>query len=417
LLLNKIVVKILLQKTVLLFEKLLYNPFMGNDIGIVKTRYLEVKEPLELESGKILSEFTVAYETYGELNEAKDNALLVLHALTGDAHAAGKHSEDDKKVGWWNDMIGPGKAFDTNKYFVVSSNMLGGCSGTTGPASFKPNSPSPQPSPHEGEGVSTAVSTERYGLDFPVITIEDTIKIQKELLDFLGVKKVVVAGGSMGGMQAIEWSIAYSDMVLACIVIASTSKLSAQSIAFNAVGRNAILSDPNFNNGNYYGAQKQPEKGLAIARMVGHITYLCEDAMQDKFARRFQDKEKPDFDFNVDFEVESYLEHQGQTFVERFDANSYLYITKAVDLYDAAQKHGSLEEAFKKTNAKFLVMSFTSDWLFPTKQSKEIVNALMKAQKDVSFCEIESPCGHDAFLLEFETQTKIVKSFLSKVKR
>jgi len=369
-----------------------------NDIGIVQTQYLEVKEPLELESGKILPEYSVAYETYGELNEAKDNALLVLHALTGDAHAAGRNFEEDKKVGWWNDMIGPGKAFDTNKYFVISSNMLGGCSGTTGPSSFKPD------------------SSERYGLDFPVITIEDTIKVQKKLLDFLGVKKVVVAGGSMGGMQALEWSIAYPDIVLACIVIASTSKLSAQSIAFNAVGRNAILSDPNFSNGNYYGAQKQPEKGLAIARMVGHITYLCEDAMQDKFARRFQNKDKPDFDFNVDFEVESYLEHQGQTFVERFDANSYLYITKAVDLYDTAQKHGSLEDAFKKTNAKFLIMSFTTDWLFPTKQSKEIVNALMKTQKDVSFCEIESPCGHDAFLLEFKTQTKIVKSFLNKVK-
>lgn len=371
---------------------------MENNIGIVQTKYLEVKEPLELESGKILPEYTVAYETYGELNEQKDNALLVLHALTGDAHAAGKHSEDDKKFGWWNEMIGPDKAFDTNKYFVISSNILGGCSGTTGPCSVNPKTNKP------------------YGLDFPVITIEDTVKVQKKLLDYLGVKKVIVAGGSMGGMQSLEWSITYSDMVTACIVIASTSKLSAQSIAFNAIGRNAILSDPNFNNGNYYGAEKQPERGLAIARMVGHVTYLCEDAMQNKFARRFQDKDKPNFDFNVDFQVESYLEHQGQVFVDRFDANSYLYITKAVDLYDTAQKHGrnhnSLEEAFRKTNAKFLIMSFTSDWLFPTKQSKEIVNALIKAQKDVSFCEIESPCGHDAFLLEFETQTKIVKSFL-----
>ena len=364
----------------------------------METKYLKVNEPLELESGKVLPEFVVAYETYGQLNEAKDNAMLVLHALTGDAHAAGKHSAEDKNFGWWNEMIGPNKAFDTNKYFVVSTNILGGCSGTTGPCSLKPN------------------SEEAYGLDFPVITIEDTIKVQKKLLDYFGVKKVIVAGGSMGGMQALEWSIAYSDMVSACIIIASTSKLSAQSIAFNAVGRNAILSDPNFNNGNYYGSDKQPERGLAIARMVGHITYLCEDAMQNKFARRFQNKEKPDFDFNIDFQVESYLEHQGQVFVERFDANSYLYITKAVDLYDAAQKYGSLEEGFKNTNAKFLVMSFTSDWLFPTKQSKEIVNALVKAHKDVSFCEIESPCGHDAFLLEFETQTKIVKSFLNKLK-
>lgn len=371
---------------------------MKNNTPIVETKYLKVNEPLELESGKSLPEFTIAYETYGQLNEAKDNALLVLHALTGDAHAAGKHSADDKKFGWWNEMIGPDKAFDTNKYFVVSSNILGGCSGTTGPCSFKPD------------------SDQQYGLDFPVITIEDTIKVQKKLLDSFGVKKVIVAGGSMGGMQALEWSIAYADMVSACIIVASTSKLSAQSIAFNAVGRNAILSDPNFNNGNYYGAQKQPERGLAIARMIGHITYLCEDAMQNKFARRFsQNKEKADFDFNIDFQVESYLEHQGQAFVERFDANSYLYITKAVDLYDAAQKYGSLEDGFKNTSAKFLVMSFTTDWLFPTQQSKEIVNALVKAHKDVSFCEIESPCGHDAFLLEFETQTQIVKSFLNKI--
>ena len=368
-----------------------------DDIGIVQTEFLEIKEPLTLESGKILPEFAVAYETYGKLNEAGDNALLVLHALTGDAHAAGKNSEDDKKFGWWNEMIGPNKAFDTNKYFVISSNILGGCSGTTGPCSINPETQKP------------------YGLDFPVITIEDTVKIQKKLVNYLGVKKVIVAGGSMGGMQALEWATKFSDMVTACIVIASTSKLSAQSIAFNAIGRNAILSDPNFNNGNYYGAEKQPERGLAIARMVGHVTYLCEDAMQNKFARRFQDKEKPNFDFNVDFQVESYLEHQGQSFVERFDANSYLYITKAVDLYDTAQKYGSLQKAFENTNAKFLVMSFTSDWLFPTSQSKEIVNALVKAHKDVSFCEIESPCGHDAFLLEFETQTKIIKSFLNKI--
>ncbi len=369
---------------------------MEKNIGIVQTEYLDVKEELILQSGKTLPEYTVAYETYGELSEAKDNAILVSHALTGDAHAAGKNAEADSKFGWWNEMIGPDKAFDTNKYFVISSNILGGCSGTTGPSSFKPN------------------SNERYGLDFPVITIEDTIEVQKKLLDYLGVKKVIVAGGSMGGMQALEWSIKYPECVCACIVIASTSKLSAQSIAFNAVGRNAILSDPNFNNGNYYDSQKQPERGLAIARMVGHITYLCEDAMQNKFARRFQNKDKPDFDFNVDFQVESYLEHQGQVFVDRFDANSYLYITKAVDLYDAAQGVYSLDETFKKTKAKFLVMSFTTDWLFPTAQSKEIVNALIKAQKDVSFCEIESPCGHDAFLLEFETQTKIIKSFLGE---
>lgn len=368
------------------------------DIGIVQTQYLEIKEPLKLESGKVLSEYTIAYETYGNLNEQKDNALLVLHALTGDAHAAGKHSENDKKFGWWNDMIGPGKAFDTDKYFVIASNMLGGCSGTTGPCSINPQTNKP------------------YGLDFPVITIEDSVKVQKQLVDFLGVKKLIVAGGSMGGMQALEWGIKNPEMVKACIIIASTTKLSAQSIAFNAIGRNAILSDPNFNNGDYYDKEAQPERGLAIARMIGHVTYLCEDAMQNKFARRFQDKDKPDFDFNVDFQVESYLEHQGQIFVDRFDANSYLYITKAVDLYDIEQKYGSLEKAFENSKAKFLVMSFTTDWLFPTSQSKELVQALLKAQKDVSFCEIKSPCGHDAFLLEFETQTKIIKSFLNKTK-
>ena len=383
------------------------------DVGIVQTQYLEVKEPLELESGKFLPQYTIAYETYGKLNEACDNAILVLHALTGDAHAAGKHSETEQKFGWWNDMIGSGKAFDTDKYFVVSSNIFGGCSGTTGPSSFKPNPPSPQPSTQSGEGVA---NPERYGLDFPVITINDTVKVQKKLIESLGIKELTVAGGSMGGMQALEWTVNYPEIVKACIVIASTSKLSAQSIAFNAIGRNAILSDPSFNNGNYYDSENQPERGLSIARMIGHVTYLCEDAMQNKFARRFQDKEKPDFDFNVDFQVESYLQHQGQTFVERFDANSYLYITKAVDLYDTAEKFGSLEEAFRRSDAKFLIMSFTTDWLFPTSQSKEIVNALIQAQKDVSFCEIESPCGHDAFLLEFETQTKIVKSFLSKVK-
>lgn len=367
-----------------------------NSAGIVETKFFQINEKIELESGIKFGPIQVAYETYGKLNTAKDNAILLLHALTGDAHAAGYHSTDDKKPGWWDDMVGPGKAFDTNKYFVISSNMLGGCSGTTGPCSINPDTGRP------------------YGLSFPVITIGDTVKVQRKLVEHLGVKKLIVAGGSMGGMQALEWAIEQPDMVSACIVIASTGRLTAQGIAFNAVGRNAILSDPYFNNGNYYTEENQPERGLAIARMVGHITYLCEDAMHKKFGRRFQDKDKPNFDFNIDFEVESYLEHQGRTFVGRFDANSYLYITKAVDYFDAAGKYGSLENAFGHTNAKFLIMSFTSDWLFPTSQSKELVKALTKAGKDVSFCEIESPCGHDAFLLEFDTQTKIIKSFLAK---
>lgn len=365
-----------------------------NSVGVVETKFYNIDKKIKFESGREFGPLTVAYETYGELNEAKDNALLVLHALTGDAHAAGYH-QGQTKPGWWDSMIGPGKAFDTNKYFVICSNMLGGCSGTTGPNSINPETSLP------------------YGLDFPVITIEDTVKVQKELIDFLGVKSLIVAGGSMGGMQALEWTIGYPEMVKSTIIIASTSRLSAQGIAFNAVGRNAILSDPDFNNGNYYG-QKQPEKGLGIARMVGHITYLCEEAMHSKFGRKLQDKDKLNFDFNIDFQVESYLQHQGRIFVDRFDANSYLYITKAVDYFDLAQKHGSLENAFKKTNAKFLIMSFSSDWLFPTSQSKEMTKALLKAGKDVSFCEIESPCGHDAFLLEFDTQAKIIKSFLEK---
>lgn len=359
----------------------------------VETKYLQIEEPLGLDCGKSLDGVQIAYETYGQLNETKDNALLVLHALTGDAHAANWH-QGDKNAGWWDDMIGSGKAFDTDKFFVICSNMLGGCSGTTGPSSINPATNKP------------------YGLEFPVITIEDTVKVQKKLVDYLGVKKLVVAGGSMGGMQALEWTISHSEMVKSSIIIASTARLSAQSIAFNAVGRNAILSDENFNGGDYYD-KIHPEKGLAIARMIGHITYLSDEAMHTKFARKLQDKEKPNFDFNIDFQVESYLAHQGQIFIDRFDANSYLYITKAVDYYDVASKFGSLEKAFEQTNSKFLIMSFSTDWLFPTSQSKEMVNALIKAGKDVSFLEIQSPAGHDAFLLEYETQTKVIKSFLN----
>lgn len=363
-------------------------------MNIVETQVFKIDEPIILESGRELKNVEVAYETYGTLNEERDNAILLLHALTGDAHAAGYH-EGDKKPGWWNDMVGSGKAFDTDKYFVICSNMLGGCKGTTGPSSINPD------------------TGKEYGLTFPVFTIEDVVKVQKKLIDHLGIKKIVVAGGSMGGMQALEWVLDYPEFVSHVIFIASTPRLSAQGIAFNAVGRNAILSDPNFNNGEYYNTER-PEKGLAIARMVGHITYLSEESMHNKFARRFQDKDSPNFDFGIDFEVESYLAHQGQTFVDRFDANSYLYITKAVDYFDIAQKYGSLENAFKDTKSKFLIISFSSDWLFPSFQSKELVNALMRNKKDVSYCEIQSPCGHDAFLLEYETQTKIIKSFLGK---
>ena len=369
---------------------------LENSIGIVETKYYTFDESLTLESGIEFSPVTVAYETYGELNEAKDNVILVIHALTGDAHAAGYHSESDKKPGWWNDMIGSGKAFDTDKYFVVCTNIFGGCSGTTGPSSINPKTGRP------------------YGTDFPVFTIEDTVKVQKKLLDFLGIKKLFcVAGGSMGGMEAMQFPITYPDFVESVILIATTSRLSPQAIAFNAVGRNAIIADVNWNNGNYYESENKPDRGLSCARMIGHITYLCEEAMYNKFGRRLQNKEHYDFNFDVDFQVESYLQHQGQIFVDRFDANSYLYITKAVDYFDLVTKYGSLTNAFSKTNARFLVMSFSTDWLFPTTHSQEIVKALMNLNKDVSFCEIQSPCGHDAFLLEYEVQAKIIKSFLA----
>ena len=368
---------------------------MENMIDIVETQYLKLNKTIELESGKHLSNVQIAYETYGSLNESGDNAILICHALTGDAHAAGYHSKADRKPGWWDTMIGPDKAFDTNKYFVICSNVLGGCMGTTGPSSINPETGKP------------------YGHDFPVITVEDMVKVQKELIDFLGVKKMAVVGGSMGGMQAIEWSITNPEYISSVIIVAASARLSAQGIAFNAVGRNAILSDPDFNNGDYYD-KKHPEAGLSIARMIGHITYLSEQAMHNKFGRNFKE-DKPNFDFGVDFQVESYLDYQGRIFVDRFDANSYLYVTKAVDYYDPLEKYGSLENAFNRTNAKFLVMSFTTDWLFSTEQAKEIVNALIKKDKRVSFIELESPCGHDAFLIEWEKQTRIIKSFLNEV--
>ena len=367
-----------------------------SNVGIVQTQYYTIEDKIKLESGVEFSPVTVAYETYGKLNDAGDNAILVIHALTGDAHAAGYHNENDKKPGWWDELIGPDKAFDTNKYFIVCTNIFGGCSGTTGPSSINPETNKP------------------YGITFPVFTIEDTIKIQKKVFDYLGVKSLYsVAGGSMGGMQAMQFTITYPDYVKSAILIATTSRLSPQAIAFNAVGRNSIISDPAWNNGDYYDKEQKPDRGLSNARMIGHITYLCEEAMYNKFGRRLQDKDHYDFNFDIDFQVESYLQHQGQIFVDRFDANSYLYITKAMDYFDLENKYGSLENAFSRTKSKFLVISFDSDWLFPSSQAKEIVNTLMRLNKDISYCEIKSPCGHDAFLLEYDVQSKIIESFLN----
>lgn len=370
---------------------------LDNSVGIVETKYFSFDEKISLENGLDFGPVTVAYETYGELNEDKSNAILVLHALSGDAHAAGYNSPDDKKPGWWDSMIGPEKAFDTNKYFIISSNFLGGCKGTTGPASINPE------------------TGKYYGISFPVITIEDMVKVQRKLIDFFGIKQLLcVAGGSMGGMQALEWSILYPDMVKSAIVIASASRLSSQNIAFNAVARNAIISDAKWNNGNYYDGET-PATGLAIARMIAHITYLSEESMHQKFGRKLQDKTKPDFNFDINFQVESYLRHQGQSFVDRFDANSYLFITKAMDYFDLHQKYGSLADAFKESKSKFLFITFSTDWLFPPEELKNTARTLMSLEKEATYCNIDCPYGHDSFLLEVKDQTKIIKNFLKGV--
>ncbi len=372
-----------------------------NSVGIVKTKYFvfaESSEKLKLESGETIGPVTIAYETYGKLNKDKSNAILIVHALTGDAHAAGYHSKKDKKPGWWDNMIGPGKAFDTNKFFVICSNIIGGCMGSTGPASINPKTNKP------------------YGLKFPVITIKDMVNAQKYLIDYLGIKRLFsVVGGSMGGMQVLQWSVSYPDMCKSAIAIATAPYLSAQAIAFDEVGRQAIISDPNWNNGNYYNTNKIPSKGLAVARMIGHITYLSEESMHKKFGRRLQHKKKYSYKFLTDFQVESYLHHQGDTFVRRFDANSYLYVTKAMDYFDITKGFKSLNDAFKRISAKYLIVTFTSDWLFPISQGKEIVTALRNNLKDVSYLEIESSYGHDAFLLEVKTLTNSIKNFFKSM--
>jgi homoserine O-acetyltransferase len=369
-----------------------------NSAGIVKThtmRLVEPDNPLELACKKTLAPVDVVYETYGQLNDAGDNAVLICHALSGDAHVAGYHGPEDTKAGWWDVMVGPGKGIDTDKYFVICSNFLGGCSGTTGPGSINPATQKP------------------YGLDFPIITISDMVKVQKLLLDKLGIKKLLaITGGSMGGMQVLQWAIEYPDFVKAVIPIATTAHLGAQSIAFDAVGRNAILADPNFAEGQYIG-QHGPDRGLAIARMIGHITYLSEQGMREKFGRQLRAADSYRYDFNSEFAVETYLDHQGQKFVERFDANSYLYITKAMDYFDLQRDYGSLEKAFANSICRFLIISFSSDWLFTPLQSEAMVDALVANCKDVSYCNIASPYGHDTFLLEPDALGSFISSFLA----
>lgn len=369
-------------------------------IGLVEERFVTLCEPpdeLVLDSGKTLGPITVAYETYGQLNERGDNAILILHPLSMDHHAAGKYREDDRKPGWWDIMTGPGRAFDTDRFFIVCSNVIGGCRGTTGPSSINPKTSKP------------------YGLDFPFITIQDMVKAQKRLLDYLGVRKLLtVSGGSMGGMQALQWSVTYPEMVVSVIPIAATARHTAQNIALNEVGRQAIIYDPNWNRGDYYD-QDPPARGLALARMVGHISYLSDRSMHNKFGRKLQDRDQFSFDLLTDFQVESYLRYQGETFTQRFDANSYLYITKALDYFDLSEGYASLTESLGRVKAKFLVISFSSDWLYPPYQSREIVSALKRNAASVSYCEIQSDYGHDAFLLEYEQQTHLIHDFLRYV--
>lgn len=357
------------------------------------------EDPLVLDSGRTLGPVDLVFETYGRPNADRSNAILICHALSGDAHAAGIHDLHDKRVGWWDGMIGPGKAFDTERYWVISANVIGGCKGSTGPSSPDPSTGRP------------------YGSDFPLLTIGDMVTAQKQLVEHLGIERLFcVVGGSMGGFQALEWSLRYPKNVHTVICLAAGAYLSAQGIAFNAVGRHAITNDPDWQEGHYYDTAG-PVRGLASARMVAHITYLSELSLNHKFGRRLQSADRLSYDIHHEFAVESYLNHQGTRFTERFDANSYIYITKAMDYFDIARTYGPLKEAFAGVTARYLVVSYSSDWLFPTAQSKEVVRALIANDKDVSFVDIDSPHGHDAFLIETERLTAITAAFLDGSQR
>ena len=354
--------------------------------------------PMALDSGEHLGPITLAYETYGQLNAEKSNAILILHALSGDAHASSCHSQTDENPGWWDDCIGPGKAFDTDRYYVICSNVVGGCRGSTGPGSIDPNTGIP------------------YGLSLPVVTIADMVRAQIHLIDYLGIDKLLAAaGGSMGGMQVLQWVVSYPERLHAALPIATTARHSPMLIAFDEVGRQAIYADPNWNGGDYYDGP-HPNAGLAVARMVGHITYLSEASMHHKFGRRLREREVFGYDFDTDFEIESYLRYRGNKFTERFDANSYLYVTKSMDYFDLSNGHSDLATAFdKSTGITYLVVSFTSDWLYPPYHSKELVGVLTASGADVSYCNVQSTWGHDAFLVEVETMTSLISNFLDRV--
>ena len=357
-------------------------------------------EPLRLDCGELLAPFQIAYNTYGKLNADKSNAILVCHALTGDQHVANRHPVTNRP-GWWEIMIGPGRPIDTNRFFVICPNILGGCMGSTGPASTNPKTGKP------------------YGLDFPVITIRDMVAAQARLVERLGISQLFsVVGGSMGGMQVLEWASTFSDRVYTAIPIATAAWHSSQNIAFHEVGRQAVMADPEWLQGRYADADKVPRRGLAVARMAAHITYLSEEALHRKFGRNLQDRQQKTFSFSADFQVESYLRHQGSSFVDRFDANSYLYITRAMDYFDLAAEHGDvLANAFRNTKTRFCIVSFTSDWLYPTRESKEIVQALNAVAANVSFVEVESDKGHDAFLLDEPVLFATVTGFINAAAR
>ncbi len=370
---------------------------------MVEKQYFTISDTaLVLESGEKLKDVTIAYETFGELSKVKDNAVLITHAFSGDSHVAGYYPDEpeDAKPGWWDFMVGPGKGIDTDKYFVICSNILGSCNGSTGPSSINPATGKP------------------YGLDFPMVTIGDMVEAQKKLIDYLGITRLLaVIGGSVGGMQVLEWCLRFPQMLKAAVPVATTMRHSALAIAFNEVARQSIMADPNWNHGDYYQGGK-PNLGLAIARMIGHVTYLSDEAMRRKFGRRLQGKDSFSFGFDADFQVESYLRYQGNKFVQRFDANSLLYITRAADYFDITNRKNSVfmtDDQESRNRIKFLVVSFSSDWLYPTYQARELVKTLKRTGQSVSFCEIEADCGHDAFLIPNQRFIDLIKGFLDGI--
>ena len=371
---------------------------LTDSVGIVKPQKAIFDSPLQLDCGKELKKIELVYETYGSLNERKDNAVLICHALSGDHHAAGFNSPEDKKPGWWDVCIGPGKPFDTNKFFIVCPNNIGGCKGSSGPNTIN------------------LETGQLYGPSFPIVTVEDWVNTQNLLGDSLGIKKwACIIGGSLGGMQALQWTISFPEKVQNIISVAAASKLSAQNIAFNEVARQSIINDPDFRDGYYYEHDVIPKIGLSIARMLGHITYLSDDSMRQKFGRDLKEG-KLNFSYDVDFQVESYLRYQGKSFVDKFDANTYLLMTKVLDYYDPASRFGGdLSKAFEKSISNYLIVSFTSDWRFSPERSQEIVEALVGAKKNVSYSEIEANNGHDAFLMPIPNYLNILKNFMDSI--